>query len=593
MTEAQRWSPQTKLVIGFLLLLGALVILYTFRMLLAPLAASVLLASILRVPVNYLERRTGLPRAFLTILTFLGVLVLLALTPALLAPRIIASFSELRLNLTDALTEIQSWASRPVPIVPGLRVVPQEILGPALESVRGALSPLAGGVFSFAGRVASLVVWGIFVVVVTFWLVKDYPLIFRYMRSLIPSAYQEELSRLGAEIAHTWDAFLRGQFTLALVIGLILSIALWILGMPSPVALGIFSGFMEFIPTLGPLVGWLLAVTLALLQGSSWLPINNLVFALIISALYLLVFQLDSVFLIPRIVGRRVRLHPLVVFVGLIGGAMVAGVVGVLLAAPVIASARVLVRYLYRKLLDLPPFPPEVPLLAPGKGWWQPEKAVHIRAILFDLDGTLFETDDVLVERLARWLMPVARLLETDARRMARRIVMGMEGIVNGFITFLDVLHLDGAAFWVARHGDHLLHGSVTPARYHLTEHAQALLADLKQRFRLGVVTTRSREETERMLKATGLEPYFEVVITRDDTRRLKPHPGPIRLAAEQLGLPPESLLVVGDTPLDVRAAKAAGALAAAVLSGFGEIDELQEADIILEKPAELWRWLA
>ncbi len=590
--DAQRWSPQAKLVTGILLSLGILILLYTFRALLAPLAAAVLLASVVRIPVNYLERRTGLPRAFLTILTFLGLLILLALTPALLAPRIIASVSEFRLNLTDALETLQAWAARPVRLGPGIQILPQDFIGPALESARGMLTPLAGGVFTFAGRVASIVVWGGFVVVVTFWLVKDYPLMFRYFRSAIPAPYQDEVSRLGREIARTWDAFLRGQFTLALVIGLILSVALWILGMPSPVALGLFSGFMEFIPTLGPLLGWLLAVTLALLQGSSWLPVSNFLFAVIISVLYLLVFQLDSVFLIPRIVGRRVRLHPLVVFVGLIAGARVAGVVGVLLAAPTIATGRVFLRYLYRKLLDLPPFPPEMPLLAPGKGWWEPEKARRIRAVLFDLDGTLFETDDMVVERLARLLSPLARLLELDERRTSRRLVMGMEGIVNGVITFLDVLHLDRPAFWLADRADHLLHGQAHHSQYRLTEHAPALLADLKSRFLLGVVTTRSRAEAERMLRESDLRHFFDVIVTRDDTRRLKPHPAPIRVAAERLGLPTSEVLVVGDTPLDVRAAKAAGALAAAVLSGFGEIEELQEADIILEKPAELWRWV-
>ena len=590
--DAQPWSPQAKLVVAGALILLALALLYTVRELLVPLGAALLLASIVRIPVNYLERRTGLPRAFLTILTFLALLVLLALTPALLAPRIIASISEFSLNLTDALETLQAWASEPVRLGPGIQVLPQEIIGPALASARGFLSPLASGVFSFAGRLASLVVWGSFVIVVTFWLVKDYPLMFRYLRSAVPAPYQEELARLGAEIARTWDAFLRGQFTLALVIGSILGVSLWVLGMPSPVALGLFSGFMEFIPTLGPLVGWFLAVSLALLQGSSWLPISHLVFALIITVLYFLVFHLDSIFLIPRIVGRRVQLHPVVVFVGLVAGAMAAGLVGAVLAAPTIATGRVLLRYLYCKLLDLPPFPPEAPLLAPGKGWWQPEKAAQIRAILFDLDGTLFETDDVVVERLARALQPLARLLERDPRRLARRLVMAMEGVVNGIITFLDVVRLDNAAFWLADQGDRLIHGRHPRRDYRVAEHAPALLADLKSRYRLGVVTTRSRAEAEAMLREAGLLSLFDVIVTRDDTRRLKPHPAPVRLAAQRLGLPTDALLVVGDTPLDVRAAKAAGALAAAVLSGFGEIDELQEADIILEKPAELWRWL-
>ncbi len=586
------WPSQVKLFVVVLLLVGILIVLYALRMLLAPLAAAVLLASILRIPVNYLERRTGLPRALLTVFTFLAVLALVILTPALLAPRIIAAVSELQVNLTDASQKIQAWSSQPITVAPGLTVMPQQTFGPVLGSIRGALTPLVGGVFSAAGRLASSVVWVIFVIVVTFWLVKDYPLMFRYLRSLVPAPYQQEMTRLGMEIAQTWDAFLRGQFTLALVVGTILSIALWILGMPTPVALGMFSGFMEFIPTLGPLVGWMLAVTLALLQGSSWLPISNWLFALIITVLYLLVFQLDSVFLIPRIVGRRVQLHPLVVFVGLIGGAMVAGIVGVLLAAPTIATARVLVRYLYRKLLDLPPFPPETPLLAPGKGWWQPERVQRVKAVLFDLDGTLFETDDMLVERLAWILSPLARALEFDAHKVARRMVMGMEGVLNGLITLLDVLHLDRVAFWLARQGDRLLHGSSRVQAYRLTPGADALLAHLAPRFRLGVVTTRSREEAEKMLQATGLAPYFDVVVTRDDSRRLKPHPAPILTAARRLGLSPEQILVVGDTPMDVRAARAAGAMTAAVLCGFGEIDELQEADIVVEDPAELIQWL-
>lgn len=584
------WSLQAKLIIVTLVITGVLVLVFVLRPLLPPLGAAVLLASILRVPVNYLERHTGLSRGWLTLFTFLLVVLLLALAPIFILPPVLASVAELRLNLMEAYESVQAWAAQPITLGPAIEIVPLQLLGPTLDSIRNLLTPLAGGLVSFAGRLATSITWAIFVVVVAFWLVKDYPVFFRHLRALIPPPYQEELVRLGREIAATWDAFLKGQFTLAIVIGTLLSVVLWILGMPAPIALGLFSGFMEFIPTIGPLVAWLLAVTLALIQGSSWLPVNHFVFALIVTGVYFLFFQLDSVLFIPRIVGRRVQLHPLVVFVGLVAGALLAGIVGMLLAAPTIAIGRVVLRYLYNKLLNLPPFPPETPLLTPEKGWWQPERVHHIRLILFDLDGTLVESDNQLVQRVERALQPVARVFELDAQRAARRVVMGLEGFVNSLITFLDLVRLERPALWLIQQLDRWWLQRPRPPQ--LTPHVRTLLEELQDRYILGIVTTRSRAATEQLLAATGLASYFQVIVTRDDVRRLKPHPEPIRLAAARAGVRPEEVLVVGDTPVDVRAAKAAGALAAGVLCGFGQLEELQEADIILNTPAELWRWL-
>lgn len=590
--EHPRWSPQVKTFVVAVLLVGLAIALYVFRVLIPALAVAALVAYVLRLPVNYLQRRTGAARGLLTLFTFAAFLLLLALAPILFTPRLIGAFKEFQLNLADATDTIQVLAERPITLAPGLTLTPIDALGPLLEGLRSLITPAASGLFTVAGRLASALLWGIFVLVVAFWLVKDYPLMGRYLRSQLPPTYQEELVQLGRELARTWDAFLRGQFTLALVVGTILSVALWILGVPGAIGLGLFSGLMEFIPSLGPLLAWSIAVTLALLQGSSWLPLPNFIFALIVTGLYILVFQLDSVFLIPRIVGHRVRLHPVVVFVGLIAGAMFAGIIGVLLATPTVASLRVVLRYVYYKLLDEPPFPPEEPLLAPGKGWSSPQQAARVRAILFDLDGTLFETDDAVVEVLTQVLRVPARLLDIDGRRLARRIVMALEGMVNGLVTLLDILHLDRPAFWLATRSDLLLHSRPRRAAYRLTTNAHALLADLQARYRLGVVTTRSRHEAQTMLRAGNLQGFFDVVVTRDDVRRLKPHPAPVHHAARALGVPAHQILLVGDTPVDVRAAHAAGALAAAVLSGFGELEELQEADIILEKPAELWRWV-
>jgi hypothetical protein len=100
-------------------------------------------------------------------------------------------------------------------------------------------------------------------------------------------------------------------------------------------------------------------VIVALLQGSTVLEVNNVVFALIIIAFYMLLQALENNIVVPRVLGGAVDLHPLVVLTGVFVGATVWGILGVLLAAPVIASAREITRYLYLKMLGEVPYPPE------------------------------------------------------------------------------------------------------------------------------------------------------------------------------------------------------------------------------------------
>jgi predicted PurR-regulated permease PerM len=112
---------------------------------------------------------------------------------------------------------------------------------------------------------------------------------------------------------------------------------------------------------------------LAFFVGSTWLPLPNWVFMLLVIGLHILFEQFDLNYLIPRIVGRSVHLPPLVVILGIVSGAVLAGVLGILLAAPTIASARVLGRYVYANLFDLSPFPDSLltPLPPPNPQWWR------------------------------------------------------------------------------------------------------------------------------------------------------------------------------------------------------------------------------
>ena len=166
---------------------------------------------------------------------------------------------------------------------------------------------------------------------------------------------------------------------------------------------------------------------------------------------------------------------------------------------------------------------------------------------------------------------------------------MAVESPMNRLVTLLDILGLDNRFFalgeWLRR-----IYGQRKPADYVPVDGALSSIKTLSQQYDLAVVTTRNRADLLAFLLEFDLEGDFKAVVTRQDVRRLKPHPEPIRKAAERLGCSPEQCIVVGDTTVDVKAGKRAGALTVGVLCGFGERPEMarQEPDLLLETTAQL-----
>ncbi len=209
-----------------------------------------------------------------------------------------------------------------------------------------------------------------------------------------------------------------------------------------------------------------------------------------------------------------------------------------------------------------------------------------IDAVLFDLDGTLMDTDDQAVEALGRRL---ERLRLRDPYRAARHLVMSLESPGNALMMLLDMVGLDRPFSSVT---DRLYRwrGLRPRAELRIMEGAAEMLAALQGRYALAVVTARGRADAEAFLGQYGLAGHFGALVTRESTWRLKPHPAPIRLAARQLGVPVERCAMVGDTTVDVKAARKAGAWAVAVLCGFGARDELERAgaNVVLQYTADI-----
>ena len=203
----------------------------------------------------------------------------------------------------------------------------------------------------------------------------------------------------------------------------------------------------------------------------------------------------------------------------------------------------------------------------------------RVRALCFDVDGTLSDTDDLYTQKVKGFL---PRSLFRNPERTARRLVMWIESPGNALLGLPDRFGLDDeiVAFvnWLYRH-----HRKPWK-KFLLVPGVDGMLARLYGRFPMAVVSARDEHGTRAFLDQFDLLRYFDVIVTALSAEHTKPYPDPIIFAAQKMGVSPESCLMIGDTTVDMRSGRSAGAQTVGVLCGFGEEGELKRrgADLIL-----------
>jgi predicted PurR-regulated permease PerM len=219
----------------------------------------------------------------------------------------------------------------------------QSFTGPAVDVVGGALTAIINMIFLFS---------------VMFFLMRDGAIFTDKGVQLLPTLYQGDARRLLYELGQVWNAYLRGQLTLALFMGIVVFTIATIIGMPNPLILGMISMILEFIPSIGSGLAIFPAALLALTAHSTTFPgLQGAPFAVMVVIIWALLQNIEAYILVPRIMGGSLNLHPIAVILGIIAGASLAGVLGVILAAPMVASLRIFGQYIYGKLMDRDPFP--------------------------------------------------------------------------------------------------------------------------------------------------------------------------------------------------------------------------------------------
>lgn len=181
--------------------------------------------------------------------------------------------------------------------------------------------------------------------VVTFYLLRDWDILTSRVGELIPRPVYPTINKLVTESNNVLSAFLRGQFSVMLALGIIYSIGLMIIGLDLSLLIGMGAGIVSFIPYLGAITGLVVGAISAFVQFGD---LNYVIYVLIVFAIGQL---LEGMVLTPWLVGDRIGLHPVAVIFAVLAGAQLFGFVGILLGLPVAAIIMVLLRFAHQNYM--------------------------------------------------------------------------------------------------------------------------------------------------------------------------------------------------------------------------------------------------
>jgi len=341
---ALRWQ----LIAIALLLCGAF---YVLAPVLTPFAIAAMFAYLFDPLADRLER-LKLSRNAAVGIVFLGLTLLLVLVLLLLVPFLERQVANFVRHLPDWIAWFQNvavpWLNQKfdtnleTPDAAQISAILQE----HWKEAGGAAAMVVATVSKSGIAVVTWVVHVIVVPVVFFYLLRDWDIMVARIHELLPRSIEPTVTRLASESDETLSAFVRGQLSVMIVLGILYALGLWAVGLDTGPLIGIIAGLISFVPYLGAIIGVLAGVIAALAQYGDWL---HLILVLVV---FTVGHLLEGYVLVPRLVGEKIGLHPVAVIFAILAGGELFGFLGVLLALPLASVVMVLLRYLHERYRD-------------------------------------------------------------------------------------------------------------------------------------------------------------------------------------------------------------------------------------------------
>ena len=348
------------LIIAFIFFIG-----YQFRAMIALLILAGVIAYLLYPFVSLLQRRFKIRRkAASNIVYFVSLAVMVAL-PIVLVPVLSHQTSEIASDLQTTLDQAQKYLARPL-VIAGNTIDLSSVISQYKFSLPDLIAPATQNPLLLIRNTTHSTLLALIVIVGAYFFMTEWENLREGMIRIAPEDYREDIHKLYAQIRQVWMAYLRGQLTLMVIVAVTFTVLWTIIGLPGSLYLGLLAGLLSIVPDVGPVIATVIALVVALLEGSNWLPVNNFIFALIVVGLFIVLINVEHVWLRPYILGRSVLMNETIVFIAIVAAVALSGSLGAFIIVPVLASLAVIWKYLHARILGLPPFPDDAPASSPS-----------------------------------------------------------------------------------------------------------------------------------------------------------------------------------------------------------------------------------
>lgn len=367
------WGTNTKLVVALtvVVIIGALVV--KFQSIITPLVIALVLSYLLHPVAGFLQTRLRFSWGVAVSLLYLFIIIVLLSLLTIGGVGAVQQIQSLIKIVQDAVKNlpqfIESFSGKVYSIGPfklnltGLDL--NEISRQALSYIEPLLSRTGSLLGSVAGGAAEFLGWSLFVIFVSYFILEESGGLRHQIFKVEIPGYTDDFERLGRDLTKIWNAFLRGQIIVFFVATFVYMIVLSLFGIHYAIGLALIAGLARFVPYAGPLINWTLLGIVAYFQTYKMFGMSPLSYTLTVIVVAVLIDQIFDNLVIPRILSNSLKVHPAAVLVATIIAANLFGLLGIVVAAPILATVILFWRYIMRKMLDMNPWPEEENLQQP------------------------------------------------------------------------------------------------------------------------------------------------------------------------------------------------------------------------------------